>query len=89
MIEVKREFNNGLFDCLEIYDNEHKIYEKKIDHYWNTDENHPISIAKSRRDDYVESDIPVEVMNDEELVNQNVENFGNNIDYNLQEVSDI
>ena len=56
-----------MFDCLEIYDNEHKIYEKKTDYYWNTDENHTISIAKSRRDDYVESDILVEPIEDENL----------------------
>ena len=27
MIQIKREFNNGVFDCLEIYDNDFKILE--------------------------------------------------------------
>ena len=65
MIVVKREFNNGVFDCQEIYDNEHKILETTNAKLWNATEECPIVIPKARRNDYVESQIPVEVEEDE------------------------
>lgn len=56
MIETKNEFDT----YLEIYDEEFKILETTNGHLWNTNERSPISIAKSRINDYVESDIPAE-----------------------------
>lgn len=60
MYLIKRQFNNGVFDCLEIYHNEYKILEKTNGTLWNTDIDHPITIAKSRRDDYVVSNKAIE-----------------------------
>ena len=64
MIQIKREFNNGVFDCLEIYDNEFKILETTNNQFWNTDENHPIVIKKDRLNDYVASNINAEEIKD-------------------------
>lgn len=58
--KVKKEFNNGIEDCLEIYNNEFKIFDVKTRHLWNTDENHPIIIVKARANEYVRSEIPAE-----------------------------
>ena len=66
MIEVKEEFNNGLFDCQRIFDNDFKILEKTNNKLWNTNENHPICIAKSRKKDYVSSNVPAEKFADEQ-----------------------
>jgi len=70
MIQIKREFNNGVFDCLEIYDNEFKILETTNNQFWNTDENHPIIIKKDRLNDYVASNI-----NAEEIKDVNIEDL--------------
>lgn len=59
-IQLKREYNNGQFDVQEIYDNEFKILEKPNGYLWNTSEEEPITVAKSRRGDYVESEEPYE-----------------------------
>lgn len=64
MIQIKREFNNGLFDCQEIYDNEYKILETTNNQLWNTDEQHPIVIKKDRRNDYISSTIIAEKIED-------------------------
>ena len=61
MIQIKREFNNGLFDCQEIYDNEFKILEKTNGQLWNTNIDHPIIVAKTRLDDYEESATPIDL----------------------------
>ena len=61
MIQIKREFNNGIFDCLEIYDNEFKILEKTNGFLWNTNERHIIVVVKSRLTDYEESTTPVDL----------------------------
>ena len=58
--EVKREFNNGIEDCQEIYNSEYKIFDIKNRHLWNTDINHPIVIVKSRANNYVRSEVPAE-----------------------------
>ena len=58
-IQVKKEYSNGLFDVQAIYDTKHKILEQTNGMLWNTDKDHPIVIAKSRRADYVESSEPV------------------------------
>lgn len=55
MYLIKRQFNNGLFDCLEIYHNEYKILETTNGILWNATEENPICIAKSRANDYVVS----------------------------------
>lgn len=70
MIQIKREFNNGVFDCLEIYDNEFKILETTNNQFWNTDENHPIIIKKDRLNDYIASNI-----NAEEIKDVNIEDL--------------
>ena len=64
MIEVKEEFNNGVFDCQRIFDKDFKILETTSNKLWNTDEKHPITIAKSRRADYIESDEQTEEIKD-------------------------
>lgn len=64
MILIKKEFKKGDIDLLEIYDNEFKILERSKSLLWNTDENHPIVIAKSRLNDYVSSMVASEKIND-------------------------
>lgn len=60
MIIIKNTFNNGFFDCYEIYsDNGKKILETTNGEKWNTDYEHPIVIAAKRRADYVEIEEPV------------------------------
>ena len=76
-IQLKREYNNGLFDVQEIYDNEFKILEKPNGYLWNTSEEDPITVAKSRRGDYFETTEPVdpieEIIENEEESQENTE----------------
>lgn len=67
MIQIKREFNNGLFDCLEIYDNDFKILETTNNQLWNTNEENPITIKKDRYDDYIVSDVKSEEIKNEKF----------------------
>ena len=79
-IQIKKEYNNGLFDVQEIYDNEYKILEQPTGTLWNTSEDDPITIAKNRRGEYFETTEPIEVRevdSGEETVgeeNNNIEN---------------
>ena len=59
-MKIKKEYSNGLFDVLEIYDEKFKILEKTNGVLWNATEENPITIAKSRQDDYVVSDVELE-----------------------------
>ena len=61
MYLIKREFNNGVFDCLEIYHDTNKILETTNGILWNATEKEPICIAKSRAGDYVVSDELIDV----------------------------
>ena len=70
MYKIKREFNNGLFDCLEIYHDSYKILETTNNTLWNATEESPICIAKSRENKYILSN---------ELLDKEV-NESNNID---------
>lgn len=65
MYKIKREFNNGLFDCLEIYHDTYKILETTNNTLWNATEENPICIAKSRMNDYILSD---ELLDKEEII---------------------
>ena len=65
-IIIKREFSNGKFDCLEIYNDEYKILEISNKQYWNTNEKHPIVIKKDRLQNYVLSNIPATPFEDDE-----------------------
>lgn len=56
-IIIKSEFNNGVFDCLEIYHDTNKILETTNNNLWNATEKEPIAIAKTRLNDYVVSDV--------------------------------
>lgn len=67
MIQIKREFNNGVFDCLEIYDNDFKILETTNNQLWNTNEENPITIKKDRYDDYIVSDVKSEEIKNETI----------------------
>lgn len=55
-MNIKREFNNGIFDCLEIWHPTHKIKEISNDMLWNATADNPICVAKSRLSDYIVSD---------------------------------
>nr|DAE41323.1 MAG TPA: hypothetical protein [Caudoviricetes sp.] len=55
-MNIKQEFNNGMFDCLEIWHPTHKIKEISNNMLWNATKENPIYIAKSRLSDYVVSD---------------------------------
>ena len=63
---IKSEFTNGVFDCLEIYHDTNKILEVPTNQLWNATEKEPISIAKTRLNDYVVSD---EILDIEETEN--------------------
>ena len=67
MIQILKEFYNGIEDCQEIYDNNYKILEVNNNILWNTDEKHPICIVKRRRTDYTESNVPAE-----EIIDKNI-----------------
>lgn len=69
MYKIKREFNNGLFDCLEIYHDTYKILETTNNTLWNATEENPICIAKSRMNDYILSD---ELLDKEEIIEEPV-----------------
>ena len=74
MIQIKREFSNGLFDCQEIYDNEYKILETTNNQLWNTDEQHPIVIKKDRRNDYISStNIAEKIEDDDKPIEEKLE----------------
>jgi hypothetical protein len=61
MIKIKNTFNNGLFECEEIYsDIGMKILEKTNGQFWNTNEDNPITIAQKRHNDYEESIEPID-----------------------------
>ena len=58
-IQPIKEYNNGLFDVQEIYDDAgFKILETTTNTLWNNSEEEPITIAKSRRGDYFETTEP-------------------------------
>ena len=64
MIQVKSTFNNGLFDCEEIYsDIGMKILEKTNGEKWK---DQPIAIAVSRINDYVETSEPIDLIKENE-----------------------
>lgn len=71
MYLIKREFNNGVFDCLEIYHNTNKILETTNNTLWNATEEEPICIAKSRMNDYVVSDELLDVEEETEIIEEN------------------
>ena len=65
-MEIKKEYSNGLFPVLQIYDKEFKILEKTNGVLWNATEENPITIAKSRLGAYVVSDVELDVEVEEE-----------------------
>lgn len=67
MIIEQNKKSNGLFDIVELYsDSGKKIKELSNGNLWNTDSEHPITIAVSRRNDYIQSDEDIEPFNNEE-----------------------
>jgi hypothetical protein len=70
---IKKEFNNGLFDCLEIYHPTNKILEITNNTLWNATEDNAICIAKSRANDYIVSNELLEIEILEEIVDNNNE----------------
>jgi len=68
MIVISEEFNNGIEDCLSIYDTEYKILESTYNRLWNTNETNPIIVTKNRLNDYISSNIVRE-----EIINHNIE----------------
>lgn len=68
MIKIKKAWYNDLFTVYDIYSSElKKIRETTNGVLYDTDEKHPITIAKSRVLDYEETDIdcdPIEEYND-------------------------
>lgn len=56
-MQIKKEFNNGMFDCMEIYHSMYKLREKTNRTLWNATNENPIRIAKVRLTDYEVSDV--------------------------------
>jgi hypothetical protein len=74
MIKIKNTFSNGLFECEEIYsDIGMKIKEITNGQLWNTNKDNPITIAISRRNDYVETNEPIDPF-EEKIIMNNEEN---------------
>ena len=62
MIRVKREYHNGINDGQDLYsDIGMKILDKRDGHPYDNNFENPIAITKVRRDDYVETDEPVDM----------------------------
>lgn len=60
-IQIKKEYNNGLFDVQEIYsDVGMKILDKRSGEMFDNYEDDPITVPKDRFDDYFETTEPVE-----------------------------
>lgn len=67
MIVIKEQFNNGYVDCFKIFSNKgFKLKNKVKDHLFNATKDFPLSIAQKDYFNYVESDVEVEEINDEE-----------------------
>lgn len=64
MIEIKEEFNNGVFDCLKIYDKQYKILHKTNGRLYVGTEEKPVIIPKSRLNEYEASDVSIDVKED-------------------------
>ena len=64
--EIKREFYNGIEWCQEIYNNDFKIFDIENRRLWNTDFKHPICIVRSKRNNYLRSNVPAEKIVDKE-----------------------
>ena len=59
-IQIKKEYNNGLFDVQEIYsDKGMKILDKRSGEVFDNYEDDPITVPKERFDDYFETTEPV------------------------------
>lgn len=80
-IQIKKEYNNGLFIVQEIYsDKGMKILDRRSGEVFDNYEDDPITVPKDRFDDYFETTEPVEereVENEEKAAeeeNNNIEN---------------
>lgn len=76
MIQIKKEYNNGLDDVIEIY-SEFKLFETSTKNIWNATEENPITIPKKRLKEFLETTEPVEAEIEQEL-----EDNPNNVDKN-------
>ena len=66
MIQSKRTYNNGFFEVQEIYsDKGMKILDKRNGYAYDNYEDNPITIVKSRYDDYFETTEPVKEREEE------------------------
>lgn len=68
MIKIKKAYFNNEFVVYEIYSSDNKrLFEISKDKLWNNSENIPLTIPKSRIDDFIETNIdcePIEEHND-------------------------
>lgn len=76
-IQIKRTYNNGLFDVQEIYsDSGMKILDRRSGEVFDNYEDEPITVPKDRRGDYFETTEPVDdrsVKDEEPLSEENKE----------------
>lgn len=59
MIQIKKEYHNGIDDVIEIY-SEFKLFETPTKDVWNATEENPITIPKKRLKEFLETTEPVE-----------------------------
>lgn len=69
MIQIKKEYNNGYIDVLEIYNDEPFKLQDKQGILWNATEEEPITIDKRKLDEFVVTDIPVDEVEEVQDVN--------------------
>ena len=80
-IQIKKEYNNGLFDVQEIYsDKGMKILDKRSGEVFDNYEDDPITAPKDRFDDYFETTEPVEERKTDSEENPTTEEENNNIE---------
>ena len=63
MIKIKKAYFNNEFVVYEIYSSDNKrLFEISINKLWNNSENKPLTISKSRIEDFIETNIDCETI---------------------------
>lgn len=73
MIQIKKEYNNGGIDVVEIYSIGKKIFEISKNIVWDATEENPITIPKNRLPDFMEIDIPNEGDAESKEIEENID----------------
>ena len=73
MIKIKKAYFNNEFVVYEIYSSDNKrLFEISKNKLWNNSENNPLTIPKSRIEDFIETNIECEEFKVVEIKNDNI-----------------